>query len=48
MELEESRSSLLEQNQSLAETVSNLQVQHENHESNAKVRLLNTSNTQDS
>ncbi|ESQ52528.1 hypothetical protein EUTSA_v10016585mg [Eutrema salsugineum] len=36
MELEESRSKILEQNQSLVGTVSNLQVQHENHESNAK------------
>jgi transcription elongation factor S-II len=34
--LEKSKSNLLEQNQSLKETISNLQVQHENHDSNAK------------
>ncbi|CAH2058807.1 unnamed protein product [Thlaspi arvense] len=35
-ELEESRSNILEQNQSLVETVSNLQAQHKTHESNPK------------
>ncbi|CAN8287260.1 unnamed protein product [Cochlearia groenlandica] len=36
IQLEEYRSTLLEQNQSLEETVSNLQVQHRNNESNTK------------
>ncbi|KAG2296328.1 hypothetical protein Bca52824_042997 [Brassica carinata] len=36
MKLEDSRSNLQEQNKSLVETVSNLQVQRENHESNVK------------
>lgn len=39
MKLEESRSSLQEQNNSLVGTVSNLQVQRENHDNNVKVRL---------
>lgn len=39
MKLEESRSNLQEQNKSLVETVSDLQVQRENHDSNVKVRL---------